>query len=299
MADLTLPADLVEFLRAGKQLEYDPATCEAGAVTLLPPDRLKVELFPMDCQSTEVEEQDPHNGELGCYLVEGVNLVAACTGGYEPAGLLLWLPREKRYATWDDSHCVIRVFGPEVDWSRIVEAPARHINAQWADPSEDAPPTSCLVPWPRYAYSAEQVYEPLPDLAEWYAARWHRIGASQEEIRVRVERDGDRREITGQVMAMDGAGDWHPASAQTRPLTPAEWEQLGPWLEAGFWRQPRVGTAGPGIPTSSWWFEGYRGGCYHTLCRFFGDGGSEAKIVDELGARLAGLAGLRRFEAQE
>ncbi|MBA3474152.1 MAG: hypothetical protein H0T57_13155 [Rubrobacter sp.] len=42
-----LPEDLVAFIRAGR-LEYDPARCEAGLVTLLPARALKVELFPMD-----------------------------------------------------------------------------------------------------------------------------------------------------------------------------------------------------------------------------------------------------------
>jgi hypothetical protein len=36
---LDLPADLVAFLTAGKQLAYDPVLCEAGAVTLLLPGR--------------------------------------------------------------------------------------------------------------------------------------------------------------------------------------------------------------------------------------------------------------------
>ena len=35
MADLKLPDDLAAFLKAGRQLEYDPASCEAGLVTLL------------------------------------------------------------------------------------------------------------------------------------------------------------------------------------------------------------------------------------------------------------------------
>jgi hypothetical protein len=162
VAELKLPADLVAFLQAGRQLEYDPDTCEAGAVVLLPLEQLKVELFPMDCQSTEVEGQDPHEGELGCYLVEGVNLIAECSGGYDPVGLLLWLPREGRYAIWDNDHCYIGVFGPEVTWARIAAAPAQHINAQWVGAFPDSAVASCLVPWPKYRYNERQVYEPQP-----------------------------------------------------------------------------------------------------------------------------------------
>lgn len=57
-----LSGDLVAFLRAGRRLEYNPAKCEArhspagGA--------LKVELFPMDYQSTPVEEADSHYHEM-------------------------------------------------------------------------------------------------------------------------------------------------------------------------------------------------------------------------------------------
>jgi hypothetical protein len=40
---LELPADLVAFLAAGKQLEYDPEPCEAGAITLLPLSELTLQ----------------------------------------------------------------------------------------------------------------------------------------------------------------------------------------------------------------------------------------------------------------
>ncbi len=70
-----LPEDLVAFLRAGRRLEYDPAKCETGPVTLLLAGALKVVLFPMDCQSISAEEDDPHYREMRCYLVSAVNLV--------------------------------------------------------------------------------------------------------------------------------------------------------------------------------------------------------------------------------
>ncbi len=68
-----LPEDLVAFIRAGR-LEYDPARCEAGLVTLLPAGALKVDVFPTDCQSPPIEEDDPHYREMGSYLVPAVNL---------------------------------------------------------------------------------------------------------------------------------------------------------------------------------------------------------------------------------
>ena len=78
--------------------------------------------------------------------------MADCTGGYDAAGLLLWLPVERRYAIWDSSHCGIRVFGQEVTWSQIVSSPAKFINAQWAFDDLERASTKILVPWPRYPF---------------------------------------------------------------------------------------------------------------------------------------------------
>jgi hypothetical protein len=162
MGPLQLPADLVAFLLAGGQLAYDPATCEAGAVTLLPPSELRPERFPVETGGSPFFAQDPHSPAVHSYLVLGVNLVAACTGGYEPAGLLLWLPVEGRYGVCDNSHCTVRVFGPEVTWARIAAAPARHLNAGWIGIDPDAPPLADLVPWPAHPYGGRQVYVPQP-----------------------------------------------------------------------------------------------------------------------------------------
>ncbi len=93
LASLDLPVDLEAFLAVGKQLEYDPEACEAGAITILPFAALKLERFPVETGSLPEYKQDPHYPDVKSYLVLGVNLVASCTGGYgEPEGLLLWLP---------------------------------------------------------------------------------------------------------------------------------------------------------------------------------------------------------------
>jgi len=162
MIDMKLPADLIAFFQASRELEYDPTTCEAGSVTLLPLEELNIELFPIETGSLKCFEQDPHYPKRGSYLVTGVNLVSDCTNGYEGVGLLLWLPVEERYATWDNSHCLIAVFGPEVTWSHIAAAPAAHLNAQWSGIDPTSPATSALIPWPNHRYSERQVYDPLP-----------------------------------------------------------------------------------------------------------------------------------------
>jgi hypothetical protein len=159
---LDLPADLVAFLAAGRQLEYDPAPCEAGAVTLVPLSALKLQRFPVETGRLDVFEQDPHYPDVKSYLVLGVNLVADCTGGYDPAGLLLWLPVERRYGIWDSSHCGIQVFGADVTWNRIAADPVPHINAGWTGIDPAAPPMTDLVPWSAHPYGERQVYEPQP-----------------------------------------------------------------------------------------------------------------------------------------
>jgi hypothetical protein len=159
---LDLPADLVAFLAAGRRLEYDPDPCEAGAVSLRPLAQLKLERFPVETSGAPFFEQDPHYPEVHSYLVLGVNLVANCTGDYDPVGLLLWLPVEKRYGVWDSSYCRIQIFGPEVTWERIAAAPSPHINAGWTGIDPDAPPMEDLVPWPAHPYGDAQVYVPQP-----------------------------------------------------------------------------------------------------------------------------------------
>ena len=162
MPSLNLPAYLVEFLAAGKQLVYDPEECEAGAIRLLPLDRLKLELFPMfiDSDMKELYDSNPHKGDNGYYLVAGVNLVAECDD-YDPCGLLMWLPVERRFATWDGDHWYIGVFGAEQTWTEIVKSPARHINAQWVGAFSNSVPATPLQPWPLHRYS-RQLYGPSP-----------------------------------------------------------------------------------------------------------------------------------------
>jgi hypothetical protein len=159
---LDLPTDLLAFLASGKQLEYDPDPCEAGAITLLPLSELKPERFPVETGSLPVYEQDPHYPDVKSYLVLGINLVANCSGDYESVGLLLWLPVERRYGIWDSSHCGIQVFGSEVTWDQIATNPVPHINAGWTGIDPAAPPMEELVPWPVHPYSDKQVYSPQP-----------------------------------------------------------------------------------------------------------------------------------------
>jgi hypothetical protein len=142
---LQLPDDLIAFLDSGGRLEYDPATCEAGEVTLLPLSALRLRTFTARGGPAH-QTGDPNFGR-GVYRVSGVDLIATCTGDYEPEGLLLWLPGERSFGVWDPSHDYLMVFGMEVSWSQIVKSPARYINAQWGFEDLDRAPAEFLCPW--------------------------------------------------------------------------------------------------------------------------------------------------------
>lgn len=152
MDELKLPSDLADFLTAGKQLVYDPATCEAKQLTLLPRDQLRLRLFNAHTYGTPHEQNDPNRGKRGVYRVPGVDLIATCSGDYEPEGLLVWFPEERSYGVWDSSHDYILIFGPEVAWAQIAAAPAKFINAQWAFDDIERAEATFLIPWLKYPF---------------------------------------------------------------------------------------------------------------------------------------------------
>ena len=297
MVDSILPADLVASLQQGKQPEYDPAKCEAGAVTFLPLDRLKVEFFPMDPHGAD----DPHADENGSYLVTGVSLLASCDG-YDPIGLLLWLPLDGRYGTWDGEHGSLRVFGNEVDWSAIEKDPPHYLNSQWE--FEGSAPVASLKPWGRHPYNAEQLSHPLPDIPEWYEAKWLRRGVHQngvqlrypEELQIRIERYAKGWEVTVRTRIAEKEAEW--SIPEKLSLTADALEEIRPQIEDGFWTQPTRAPGGSGgEPATHWFIAGYKTGKYRTLSRLYEEDRHKGDAVHELGKVLAGLAKLQRFAA--
>jgi hypothetical protein len=158
-SELQLPADLVAFLAAGKQLGYDPDACDAGAVTLVPLAGLKLKRFPVETSGDAFRKDDPNAPGVNSYLVLAVDLIASCDEDYSPAGLLLWLPVEQRYAAWDSSHCKIDVFAADVTWQRIAADPVKYLEASLGGDGYD-PPLERLVPWQSDPYGKKQVYKP-------------------------------------------------------------------------------------------------------------------------------------------
>lgn len=161
MNEMHLPEDLVAFLNEGRVFKYDATECEAGSTELHAIGDLRVQLFPMETGSLDNYENDPHYPNVNSYLVPAVDLLGSCTGDYDPVGLLMWFPNEKKYGTWDCSHCCIELFGANVNWQQIAASPARHINAQWIGMDPLSPLTDALVPWPKYKYADGQYHEPL------------------------------------------------------------------------------------------------------------------------------------------
>ena len=151
--DLNLPADLVAFLGAGRQLDYDEQSAEPGQLTLKRLEELTVrEIYSSSAEEGhapgENEEPgaggDPHyeDEEQGYYAVPAVDLVASCSGDYPPEALLFWLPVEQMFGTWDGGHFDLLVF-PRTTWSKIAADPLPYVNAQW---SQD-PPGYYFAPW--------------------------------------------------------------------------------------------------------------------------------------------------------
>jgi hypothetical protein len=57
---MELPVDLLKFVSAGKQLEYDPDACEAGMVKVHSLINLKYERFPVETSNSKLFKQDPN-----------------------------------------------------------------------------------------------------------------------------------------------------------------------------------------------------------------------------------------------
>ncbi|MEI7686115.1 MAG: hypothetical protein WCL32_13910 [Planctomycetota bacterium] len=143
---LVIPDDLQAFLRGRKQLKYDASECEPGQIKLLSLSKLAESEIWINARPAKDPQGDPHAGEEGYYGIPAVNLVADAEG-YEPEYILLWLPGEQMYGTWDTDHAELFVF-PDVTWANIVADPLPYVAAQW----EGGDPGVPFVPYPKYPY---------------------------------------------------------------------------------------------------------------------------------------------------
>ena len=147
MDELGVPQDLVDFLAAGRQLEYDPKGCECGAVTLKGADDLALGSIRVWSDVSHPDRRDPNRGRRGAYEVPAVDLVGACRS-YDPHGLLVWLPAEQAFAVHDSDHGEAREF-PGATWGDIVADPPRYLGVLWDGRRS---PGRRLRAWERHAF---------------------------------------------------------------------------------------------------------------------------------------------------
>jgi hypothetical protein len=141
LSSFELPSDAVDFLQKGNQFTYDPEECEPGEVKLNNLNQLVLGEIWIDPHL----ESDPHSGEKGYYSVPAVSLTGECED-YDPEFILLWLPEEKLFGSWDSDHWILIVF-IDTTWKEICEQPALYLNAQW---DNETPVGSFFEPWHKY-----------------------------------------------------------------------------------------------------------------------------------------------------
>ena len=124
-----LPQDLIDFLRNKKRLRYDYALCQAGKIKLKNIHDLSIEDVYVDSEESPLSKDDPNAGKKGYYAVPAISLVAECQG-YDPDGILVWVPDISMFGSWDCDHWDLLVF-PNITWTQIAANPLPFINAQW------------------------------------------------------------------------------------------------------------------------------------------------------------------------
>jgi len=129
MDNMCLPQDYIDFLQSGKTLNYNPKICLCGKLELLPLKYLFYSEVYVDSENATFAKFDPHASEYGYYPVPAVDLVASCDR-YSPDGILVWLPDQGLFGSWDCDHYDLIIF-PGVTWTQIVAAPVKYINSQW------------------------------------------------------------------------------------------------------------------------------------------------------------------------
>lgn len=130
-----LPPDLVQFLKAGAVIEYDPSDCEIGAFKLRSLDEVEEIELALSTQGDECISDDPHKGR-GHYIVLAIDLLKECEG-YDPEGMLVYIPELKQYGNFDCDHESLVVF-PGMSWSDFVADPVKYINGAWGPDVEIA-----------------------------------------------------------------------------------------------------------------------------------------------------------------
>jgi hypothetical protein len=160
--DMNLPNELVDFLKAGKQLKYDYSKCEVGKITLYSLNEIKIgevyielgEYGSAYYKETSFYKDDPNKGKQGYYIIPAVSITSD-RNEYEVDTILLWFPLEGKFGTWDGDHYELYIF-PNATWDDIVKNPAPYINAQWEVDSEVS---EYFKPYPKYQFKHGEPFD--------------------------------------------------------------------------------------------------------------------------------------------
>jgi hypothetical protein len=159
--DLNLPYDLLAFLRGACT-----GTLHAGGygiLRLVPLGQLHVETLELTPNYSPFARDDPHWCDGGYYAVPAVNLVEGNPDwpSYFPRLGFVWLPCERRYASFDQDHGELMLFRPGLVWAEIAANAEAHLLAGESCGSKRVP-MEYFKPWPQYSYvsAAEPYYAP-------------------------------------------------------------------------------------------------------------------------------------------
>jgi len=135
-----VPEEVKAYLETHTTFGHQTPTCKCGNVVLMPAASLEARDFWVDGEGRDWND-DPHQSDHGYYVVPGVDLVSQ-VDGFDPDGILLWIPALSSFGTWDSDHWDVILF-ENTRWEAIIADPARFLDAQWA-PDHGFP---YLKPW--------------------------------------------------------------------------------------------------------------------------------------------------------
>jgi len=80
-------------------------------------------------------------------VVPAYDFVAECEE-YDSEGILIWLPDQKVFGSWDSENWDVIIF-PNVTWPEIAANPVKYLNAMW---EPEAAHCKYLQPYPDYPF---------------------------------------------------------------------------------------------------------------------------------------------------
>lgn len=125
---ITLPQDLVEFLKKPANRTLDMKEGEVRKAVFCGPDEIQKKKFDVNSYELYLNGHLDHDPEERKEY-EGYDLVKEA-GGYDAEGVLVWFPQWNEYGSWDCDHHRIITY-PSITWREIAVAPTWYINGQW------------------------------------------------------------------------------------------------------------------------------------------------------------------------